>query len=59
MKTAHSRFHYALCFLIIWMTACTSIEQTDNDSKEEDHTRALLLEKSTAPITAEQAINVL
>lgn len=58
MKTAYARFHYALCFLIIWMTACTSIEQTDNDSKEEDHTRALLLEKSTAPITAEQAINV-
>ncbi len=59
MKTAHARFHYALCFLIIWMTACTSISPSESGFLEDrDYTYSLLLEKSTAPITAEQAINV-
>ena len=59
MKTNQRIALYALSFLIIGLSACTSTSLTESNLvKDEDYATALLLEKGTAPITADQAINV-
>jgi len=59
MKTIQRITFCSLSVLIIELAACTSISSSESIViEDQDCTHSLLLEKSTAPITAEQAINV-